>query len=139
MIDPRSAPYGALLLRLVSGVFFLVHAMLKIFVFTPAGTAMFFAKLGLPGPLAYVVIALELLGGLALIVGVAVRPVALALAADLLGAIIFVHLHNGFFFNDPNGGWEYPAFWMAALLAQALIGPGAFAFGLPRRATAVSA
>ncbi len=132
MIDAKTAPYGALLLRLVSGAFFLVHAGLKIFVFTPAGTAMFFTKLGLPGPLAYAVIALELLGGIALILGVAVRPVAVLLAADLLGAIVFVHIHNGFFFNDPNGGWEYPFFWMAALLAQALIGPGAHALGSMR-------
>ncbi|MGC8469126.1 MAG: DoxX family membrane protein, partial [Acetobacteraceae bacterium] len=62
MIDAKTAPYGALLLRLVSGAFFLAHAGLKIFVFTPAGTAMFFTKIGLPGPLAYAVIALELLG-----------------------------------------------------------------------------
>jgi len=45
----------------------------------------------------------------------------------LLGAIIFVHLGNGFFFSAPNGGWEYPAFWAAALIVQALIGDGAYA------------
>jgi putative oxidoreductase len=38
-----------------------------------------------------------------------------------------VHIHNGFFFNAPGGGWEYPAFWALALVALALIGEGAYA------------
>ena len=37
--DTRTAPYAALLLRLTLGILFLAHASLKIFVFTPAGTA----------------------------------------------------------------------------------------------------
>ena len=41
MIDTRTAPYAALLLRLSLGILFLAHAGLKIFVFTPAGTAGF--------------------------------------------------------------------------------------------------
>ncbi len=44
----------------------------------------------------------------------------------LLGAVIFVHLGNGFFFSAPNGGWEYPAFWAVALIVQALVGDGAY-------------
>ena len=42
MIDSRTAPYAALLLRVSLGVLFLAHAGLKFFVFTPAGTAKFF-------------------------------------------------------------------------------------------------
>ena len=45
----------------------------------------------------------------------------------LLGTIVTVHAANGFFFDAPKGGWEYPAFWITALVAQALIGEGAFA------------
>ena len=69
MIDTRTAPYGALLLRLSLGALFLAHAGLKIFVFTPAGTAQFFSSLGLPPTLAYLTIAAEVLGGVALILG----------------------------------------------------------------------
>ena len=58
------------MLRVTLGLLFLAHAGLKIFVFTPAGTAQFFGSLGLPGGLAYLVIAAETLGGVALILGV---------------------------------------------------------------------
>ena len=50
---------------------------------------------------------------------------SLALIPVLLGAIVTVHGPAGFFFNNPNGGWEYLAFWIAALVAQALLGDGA--------------
>ncbi len=127
MIDFRTAPYAALLLRLTLGLLFLAHASLKFFVFTPAGTAKFFGSLGLPGELAYLVIAAEVLAGIALILGVRTRPVAIAATPILLGAIFTVHGAAGFFFNNPNGGWEYPAFWTIALIVQALLGDGAYA------------
>jgi putative oxidoreductase len=127
MIDTRTAPYAALVLRASLGILFLAHAGLKIFVFTPAGTAQFFASLGLPGFLAYVTITAEVLGGLALIAGIYSRVVALALTPILLGAIATVHGPAGFFFTDPKGGWEFPAFWIVGLIAVALLGDGAFA------------
>lgn len=65
----RNADLAAAILRIAMGILFLAHAGLKLFVFTPAGTASFFASLGLPGPLAYLVIVAELFGGLALILG----------------------------------------------------------------------
>jgi putative oxidoreductase len=132
MIDPRTAPYAALMLRITLGGLFLAHAALKLFVFTPAGTAQFFASVGLPPALAYATIAAEVLGGLALIAGLYTRVVAVALTPILLGAIATVHAHAGFFFNDANGGWEYPAFWIVALLVQALLGSGAYAVSAPR-------
>lgn len=124
-----NADLAATLLRVASGVWFILHAGLKIFVFTPAGTAAFFASLGLPGPLAYVVIAAELLGGLALIAGFKTRIVALALSLILLGSIYTPHFAAGFFFSNPNGGWEFPAFWAITLWALALLGDGAYAVG----------
>lgn len=127
MTDTRTAPYAALLLRLILGLLFLAHAGLKIFVFTPAGTAAFFGSLGLPGWLAYVTIAWEVLGALALILGIWPRLAALAVIPVLLGALFTVHIHAGFFFNNPKGGWEFLALWIAALLALALIGDGAYA------------
>jgi putative oxidoreductase len=136
MTDPRDL--GALVLRVSLGVLFLAHAGLKLLVFTPAGTAAFFGKLGLPPELAYAVIAAEGLGGLALIAGLWTRVVALALVPILLGTIVTVHGANGFWFSAAGGGWEYPAFWAVALIVQALIGPGAYALRLPR-STAVTA
>ena len=127
MIDNRTAPYAATILRVALGILFLAHAGLKLFVFTPAGTAQFFAGLGLPGPLAYLVIFAEVLGGVALIAGVYSRIVALALVPVIAGAIVTVHGAAGFFFTNPNGGWEYLALWIVALFAVALLGDGAYA------------
>lgn len=127
MTDSRTAPYAALVLRVTLGALFLAHSSLKLFVFTPAGTAKFFGSLGLPGELAYLVIAVEILGGIALILGVWTRYAALAGIPILLGAIFTVHGAAGFFFTNPKGGWEFPAFWAIALVAQALLGDGAYA------------
>ena len=127
MIDNRTAPYAALTLRIALGIVFLAHAGLKVFVFTPAGAAQFFGSLGLPPALAYLTIAAETAGGIALILGFFTRWVALALIPVLLGAIAFVHGPAGFFFNNPKGGWEYLAFWIVALVAQALLVDGALA------------
>jgi putative oxidoreductase len=127
MVDSRTAPYAALLLRVTLGALFLAHAALKLFVFTPAGTAGFFSSVGLPPALAYVTIVAEVLGGTALIAGLWTRVVAIALTPILFGAIFAVHGAAGFFFNNPNGGWEYPAFWIVALAVQALLGDGAYA------------
>src|SRR5947199_485976 len=101
MIDSRTAPYAALLLRVSLGGLFLAHAGLKLFVFTPAGTAKFFGSVGVPPELAYVVMAAEILAGIALILGVFTRWVALAATPILLGAIVTVHGAAGFFFNNP--------------------------------------
>ncbi|ACP22918.1 hypothetical protein NGR_b14670 (plasmid) [Sinorhizobium fredii NGR234] len=127
MIDPRTAPYAILILRVALGLLFLAHAGLKAFVFTPAGTAQFFASLGLPPALAYLTIALETVGGLALVAGFFARLAALALIPVLLGAIMTVHAAAGFFFTNPNGGWEFPALWIVGLAAVVLAGDGALA------------
>jgi putative oxidoreductase len=127
MIDSRTAPYAALVLRVTLGALFLAHAGLKLFVFTPAGTAKFFGSLGFPPELAYVVMTVEVLSGIALILGIWTRYAALAGIPILFGAIFTVHGAAGFFFTNPKGGWEYPAFWAIALAAQALLGDGAFA------------
>ena len=128
MIDTRTAPYAALLLRLTLGVMFLSHGLLKIFVFTPAGTAGFFASLGLPEWMAYATIMAEVSGGLLLIAGVQTRLVALALIPLLLGTV-WVHSGNGWLFSSANGGWEYPLFLSMSAAIQALLGDGAYSLG----------
>ena len=122
-----NADLAALVLRFSMGILFLAHAGLKLFVFTPVGTAGYFVSLGLPGPLAYLVIAAELFGGIALILGLYSRWVSLALVPILLGSIYVPHGAAGFFFSNEGGGWEFPAFWTVTLVVQALLGDGAYA------------
>ena len=127
MIDNRTAPYAALVLRVTLGVMFIAHSLiLKYFMFTLPGTAQFFESLGLPAALAYFTFWAELVGGVLLVAGVATRWVALALIPILAGAA-WVHLGNGWVFSAANGGWEYPVFLIAASLVQALLGDGKFA------------
>lgn len=126
-MHPKNIRHATLLLRLTLGALFLLHAGLKLFVFTPGGTAQFFGSLGLPPGLAYVVIVWEILAGVALVLGVWTSLTALVIIPDLLGAIFTVHGAAGFFFNNANGGWEYPAFWIVALLVQSLLGDGPYA------------
>lgn len=132
MNNPQLTAYAATLLRVSLGVLALAHGMLKILVFTPAGTVGFFASLGLPAFLAYATIGIEVIGGLALIAGVFTRYVAVAMIPILLGAAV-VHGSAGWLFSNEGGGWEFPAFWAVALAVQALLGDGAFALRLPLR------
>ncbi len=122
---------GPLLLRLALGVMYIAHGLLKIFVFTLPGTVSFFENFGYPGWMAYAVVIAEIGGGALLIAGLYVRPVSLALVPVLLGALISVHWANGWLFSSQGGGWEYPAFLVAASLALALTGAGAYAVRLP--------
>lgn len=128
MTNDSMTAYGALLLRLGLGVMALAHGLLKIFVFTIPGTVGFFESIGYPGFFAYLVIAGEILGGIALIGGIWVRLAALALIPILIGATL-THAGNGWVFSSENGGWEYPAFWTLALVVQALVGGGALQMG----------
>ncbi|MBL8702270.1 MAG: DoxX family protein [Alphaproteobacteria bacterium] len=125
MTESKTADAAALILRLALGSAFIAHALLKILVFTMAGTEAFFVKLGYPGFFAWIVMLAELLGGLALIVGVQVRLVSLLLVPIMIGALL-VHLPNGWLFTAAGGGWEYPAFWTATLLVQFLLGAGRY-------------
>jgi putative oxidoreductase len=128
MIDTRTAPYAALLLRLTLGAMFIAHGLLKVLVFTLPGTVAFFQSVGLPGFLAYPIAFAEIAGGVALVVGFQVRWIAALLIPVLLGAT-WVHSGNGWLFTSANGGWEYPAFLSIAALVQVLLGAGAFAPG----------
>jgi len=129
----RTQPYGALVLRVALGSMFIAHAGLKYFVFTLPGTAQFFQSLGLPGALAYLTFAAELVGGVLILAGLYGRWASAALVPFLLGAT-WAHAGNGWVFTAPNGGWEYPAFLTLAAVAQALIGDGAYALANTLRA-----
>lgn len=124
------AGLGALALRVPVGIIFVAHGAQKLFGWFGGygldGTGQFFASMGLqPG---YVMAALagsaEFCGGLALIVGVLVRPAAAALAFAMLIAIVAVHLSKGFFLDA--GGYEYALALFAASLSLLISGAGRF-------------
>ncbi|MCB1330397.1 MAG: DoxX family protein [Maritimibacter sp.] len=129
---------AAAVLRISSGVLFLAHGLLKVNVFTVAGTVGYFESLGLPGALAYLTIFAELAGGLALILGIGTRAVALALIPVLLGAT-WVHAGNGWLFSGEGGGWEFPLFWTVIQGVIALLGAGAYAVKIPALQRALGA
>ena len=133
MNDHQLAPYGGLVLRVGLGVMFIAHALLKYVIFTMPGFEGFLAQIGMPTFLAWPIFLAELIGGIALILGVYGRYVSIALLPVLLGAVV-VHAGNGWLFNAPGGGWEYPAFLALASVTHILIGDGAHALrpaGLP--------
>lgn len=134
MIDTTTAPYGILALRVTTGALFLFHGLVKLFVFTPAGTAGYFESIGLPGAFGYLTILAELAGGLALILGFKARLVSAALVPVLLGAAFFGHGGFGFNWSNPNGGWEYPVMWAVVQAALALLGDGPYALSATKRA-----
>lgn len=132
MIDERLAPYATFLLRVALGVMFLAHSVvLKLLTFGLPGTAAFFASIGLPGWLAYVVFTMEAVGGIALVLGVQTRWVAVLLAPILIGAI-WRHAGFGWVFDTDGGGWEYPLYLTLLCIAQAMLGDGAWALSRSR-------
>jgi putative oxidoreductase len=136
MIDEKMAPYGALLLRVSIGLLFILHGLyLKAFVFGMAGTAKYFVSLGLPDWFAWVVMLYETIGGLALILGLYARWVAVFLGVHLLFAAYLGHGTHGWLFTAKGGGYEYPVFWAVACFTLALLGNGAHALKSATRKT----
>jgi putative oxidoreductase len=122
----RRAELGLTVLRVVTGIVFFMHGWTKVFVWGFEGTAAGFAQMGIPlagiaGPFVGL---LELLGGLALIIGLGSRWISIPLAFTMLVAIVQVHLAAGFF--APNG-YEFPLMLLAGLVGLTLAGGGAFA------------
>lgn len=128
---------AALILRVSLGIMFIAHGLLKILVFTLPGTAQFFDGVGFAGWLAYPVAYFEIGGGVLLITGIATRALSLLFLPILLGAL-WVHAGNGWVFSASNGGWEYPAFLVAATIVQFLLGSGAYALRIGNAANRVS-
>lgn len=121
--SPPHPLYGATLLRFALGTMWISHALLKVFVFTLPGAAGFFKSVGLPGWMVYPVVAAELAGGIAILLGFYGRQVSLLLTPILVVAT-WVHWPNGWVFSSANGGWEYPLFLLVASVAHWSIGDG---------------
>lgn len=115
------------ILRVIAGFLFAAHGWQKFNEWTIAGTQASFAKMGVPAAevAAPVVATLELVGGIALILGVLTRVFAALLALDMLGAFFLVHASAGVF--AATGGYELVLLLAAGALAIALTGAGKIA------------
>jgi len=121
------AAYGATLLRLILGVVYVMHAYLAVVVLGPAGMIAYQAKNGVPFAEIgtwYLILA-HGLGGIFLVLGLFTRWAALANVPVMLGALLFVHLKNGFWAHTKPSGYEYVLVLLVVSLAVAMIGGGA--------------
>lgn len=120
--------WGPLVLRIPVGIIFAAHGAQKLFGWFGGygleGTGGFMASLGLnPGMLmAALAGGAEFFGGLALILGLLVRPAAVVLAFTMVVAIFSVHFQNGLFLS--NNGYEFGLAMLAASLSLAFSGAG---------------
>src|SRR5215208_8396145 len=116
--------WGLTILRVVVGIVFFVHGLQKLFLMGFGSVAGMMDGLGVPAPglFAVVVTLVELLGGLALILGLFTRVAAILIAIDMLVAILAVHLPNGFLAS--NNGIEFPLVLLSSCVALAVAGPG---------------
>lgn len=118
---------GTFVMRISLGIVLLAHSVyLKFFVFTLPGTAQFFASIGLPSIFAYLVFTIEVIAGVALILGFKTRLFAALVIPVMLGAT-WAHWSSGWLFTNNGGGWEYPLFLAMAAIAQTGLGDGNFA------------
>lgn len=118
--------FGIGILRIVTGFIFMMHGWQKISDFGLGGFTGFLTQLGIPmaGVFAFIVIALEFVGGLALVFGIGTRWVSLAFAVDMLVALFTVHLANGFFVSA--NGYELVLILFGASLSLAFLGGGLY-------------
>jgi|TARA_B100000787_G_scaffold87036_1_gene64289 putative oxidoreductase len=116
---------GISLLRIHFGIILLAHGWLKVYVFTVAGTVGYFASIGLPSIVAYSVIFGELLGGVALILGIQTRLAAFLTVPIVFGAAI-MNIGNGWLHSASGGGWEYAASLTVIAISLAITGSGQY-------------
>ena len=114
-----------LILRFALGVIMLAHGYQKIFTMGMAGVTGGFTQMGVPAPAitAPLVACVEFLAGAGVLVGLFTRLAALGLAADMLGAMTFVHFKNGFFLPT---GFEYAFALFCVSITLILSGAGAY-------------
>jgi putative oxidoreductase len=122
------------ILRLVLGVVFFAHGAQKVFGWFGgygfAATLQFMGTLGLPKGVVLLVIVTEFGGALLLILGAVTRLAALGIIGEMIGAVLIVHLPNGFFMNwtgqQKGEGFEYHLLAIVIALALLIRGGGAY-------------
>jgi putative oxidoreductase len=125
-------PVAETLMRIVVGVMFLMHASVKFKLGASTVADIMFAGIQPALLWAYIVMFLELFGGVCLVVGLFTRPVAAALAIEKLIALLFVHLPNGY--AAASGGYEYVLLIVAVCFVLAIRGGGPYSVdGLLRK------
>ena len=107
-------PYAYTLIRAATGAIFIPHGIQKLF-FGTAG-----------GPIGYVMGGLELLGGLLIVLGILVRPMALMLIIDVL-MVIVANMAKGWLWT--RGGVQYHTFLLGMVIAVFIGGAGRHAVG----------
>jgi putative oxidoreductase len=119
-------PVAETLMRVVVGVMFLMHVSVKFHLGSNTVAESIFAKNGIEPALlwTYVVMFLELFGGACLVVGLFTRFVAATLAIEMLIALLFVHLPNGY--AAAAGGYEYVLLIGAVCFVLAIRGGGPY-------------
>jgi putative oxidoreductase len=119
-------PVAATLMRVIVGVMFLMHVSTKFKIGASAVAANVFAKNGLEPALtlAYLIMALELIGGVCLIIGLFTRFFAAAFAIEMLVALVAVHLSKGY--AASGGGFEYVLLIGAVCFVFSILGGGPY-------------
>ncbi len=117
------SPTARFLIRLGPALIFLIHGYLKLLGGFHDQTVALFLTVNIPKPelAAWLIGALELIGGLALLVGVLVRPFAALLALEMAVAIYKVRLPQGFL-----GGWEFELSLLIVCVGLAVAGGDGF-------------
>lgn len=131
---PLNLDVALLVLRLTLAAVLLYHGLPKLMNF--GATVGAFQGMHIPAPTftAGFALVVEVLGGILLLLGVAVDIVGILVVIEMIGAIAFVHWANGFDFT--KGGWEHPFTILVMALALALAGPGSYSVGGKRVAYA---
>jgi len=128
-------------LRIVVGIVFIAHGLPKL-TGGMGATVGLFASLGIPAPTlaAWAVALLETVGGLLLVLGFMVTPVAILLVLRMLAGIFLVRMRNGFYVLEQGwGGIELDLLLVAALSTLVLAGPGAGALDARREGDVLTA
>ncbi|MFP3125485.1 DoxX family protein [Ectobacillus funiculus] len=112
---------GAFILRVVLGITFFVHGLTK-FQSGLGGLAGWFQSMGIPGFMAYAIGTIELVGGIALILGLGTRIISALLIAIMVVATLKVKLAAGFLGNGQGAGYELEVALMVMALHLALNG-----------------
>jgi len=115
------------LLRATAGLMLLPHAWPKFMVLGAQGVAAnILARRGIEPalPIAYLIMFLELVGGICITIGFLTRPFALLLLIEMLVITFKVQVPNGWGFSVPGGGAEFTVMWAALFLIILIRGGG---------------